>query len=45
MVSAQVGCGIDEALVRLRGQAFASGQPIDQLAEAVVDGHVRFDTP
>ena len=45
MVSAQVGCDMDDALVRLRGQAFASGQPIDELAEAVVDGYVRFDTP
>ena len=45
MVSAQVGCTMDNALVRLRGQAFASGRPIDQLAEAVVDGKIRFDAP
>ncbi len=44
MVSAQVGCDMDEALVRLRGHAFSSGQPIDELAEAVVDRHLRFDT-
>jgi GAF domain-containing protein len=45
MVSAQVGCDMDDALVRLRGQSFASGRPIDQLAEAVVEGNIRFDGP
>lgn len=43
MVSAQAFCTMDDALVRLRGQAFATGQPIERLAEAVVDGSVRFD--
>jgi len=43
MVSAQVGCTVDEALVRLRGRAFASGQPIDELADDVVRGDIRFE--
>ena len=44
MISAQVGCDMDDALVRLRAHAFASGRPIDRLAERVVEGEVRFGT-
>ena len=37
MVAAQLGCGLDEALLRLRGRAFADEVPIDDVAEAVVE--------
>jgi hypothetical protein len=43
MISAQLDCGIEEALVRLRGRAFATEQPIEQMAEDVVAGSLRFD--
>jgi GAF domain-containing protein len=45
MISVQLGCAIGEALARLRGRAFASEQPIDQLATDVVTGQLRFDEP
>src|SRR5580658_4670585 len=45
MISAQLDCGIEEALVRLRGHAFAAERPIDVIAEGVVDGSIRFDEP
>jgi hypothetical protein len=43
MISVQLQCDVQEALVRLRGRAFASGQPIDELAVAVVEGRATFD--
>jgi hypothetical protein len=43
MISVQLGCGVDEALVRMRGRAFVSERPIDELAEEVVNGTIRFD--
>ncbi len=43
MVSAQLDCAIGEALVRLRGRAFAAERPIDQVAADVVTGLLRFD--
>lgn len=43
MISVQVGCGVDEALVRLRARAFASGEPVDHLARRVVERAVRFE--
>ena len=45
MISAQLDCPIGEALVRLRGRAFATEQPIDQVAAEVVTGDLRFDEP
>jgi len=45
MISAQLDCGIDEALLRLRGHAFAAERPIDEIAEGVVEGSIRFDGP
>jgi len=42
-VSAQLDCDVGEALLRLRGRAFSTGRPIDELAKEVVDGSVRFD--
>jgi hypothetical protein len=45
MISAQLDCSIEEALVRLRGHAFAAERPIDEIAELVVQGSIRFDAP
>jgi len=45
MISVQLECGIGEALARLRGRAFASERPIDQVAADVVTGELRFDEP
>jgi len=42
MISVQLGCSVDEALVRLRGHAFVAERPVDEIAEQVVDGSVRF---
>jgi AmiR/NasT family two-component response regulator len=42
MVSVQLHCSVEEALLRLRGRAFASGQSIDELAAAVVEGRATF---
>lgn len=42
MVMMQLGTSIGEALVRLRGVAFAEGIPIDALADDVVNGRRRF---
>lgn len=43
MLSVQLDCEIGEALVRLRGHAFATQRPIDQVAADVVTGELRFD--
>jgi hypothetical protein len=43
MIAAQLGCGLDEALLRLRGRAFADEAPIDDVAEAVVQMRIRFE--
>ena len=43
MISAQLDCAIGEALVRLRGRAFATDRPIDDVAAAVVTGDLRFE--
>jgi hypothetical protein len=45
MISAQLECGIGEALVRLRGHAFGAERPIEQVASDVVTGDLRFDEP
>jgi ANTAR domain len=41
MVSAQCGCGIDEAEDLLRARAFAGGQPVEQVARAVLRRETR----
>ena len=41
MVSAQCGCGIDEAEDLLRARAFADGQPAERLARAVLRHETR----
>lgn len=43
MISAQLDCGIGEALVRLRGHAFAAERPIDEVAADVVTRQLRFE--
>lgn len=43
MVAAQVGCGIDEALARLKIRANSKGQVLEETALDVLDGEVRFD--
>jgi hypothetical protein len=45
MISAQLDCAMGEALVRLRGRAFSTDRPIDQVAADVVTGMLRFDEP
>ncbi len=42
-VSAQLGVGVAEALVRLRAFAYAQDRPIDEVAAMVVSGTLRFD--
>jgi hypothetical protein len=41
MLSEQLHVGVAEALVRLRSRAFRSDTPIDDVAEAVVDGRLK----
>lgn len=43
MISAQLNCAIDEALVRLRVDAYAAELPIDEVAKAVIARQLRFD--
>ena len=43
MVAVQSGISVAQALIRLRGQAFAEGRPLDDIAQAVVDRQLRFD--
>ena len=42
ILSAQLEIGVTEALVRLRSRAFLLGTQIDQVAESVVAGRLRF---
>ena len=43
MVAIQLGIGVTEALVRLRGHAFLDGRTIDYVARDVVDRRLRLD--
>jgi AmiR/NasT family two-component response regulator len=43
MVAAQVGCGIDEALARLKIRANTKRESLEDTALDVLDGEVRFD--
>lgn len=43
MISAQLNCGVDEALVRLRAHAYAEDQSVDDVARRVIDRDLRFD--
>ena len=38
MVSAQCGCGVDDAEDLLRARAFADGQPVERVAQQVLNG-------
>lgn len=42
MISAQLDCDVDEALVRLRAHAFSVGQQIDDVAKRVIRRQLRF---
>jgi hypothetical protein len=41
MLSVQIGCSVADALVQLRGQAYALGKPIAELASDVIHRRVR----
>lgn len=43
MVAVQLGIGVAQALIRLRGHAFSEGRPLDDIAQDVVDRRLRFD--
>lgn len=43
MVSVQLDVTVAEALVRIRGHAFATGRPIGEVAEDIVARRLRFD--
>jgi hypothetical protein len=43
MVSVQLGVDVREALVRLRAYAYASEQPLIEVAAQVVAGRLRLD--
>ena len=43
MLSARCHCSIDDALALLRARAFADGQPVEQVALAVVHDGLRLD--
>ena len=45
MVSVQLDLGVTEALVRIRGAAFRSGRPIDDVARDIVDRRLRLSDP
>ena len=41
MAMVQLGLPIDQALLRMRAIAFAEGQTVDELADAIVDRRRR----
>jgi hypothetical protein len=43
MVAAQLGVGVGEALVRLRGHAYAEGRPVDDVARDVIARKLRIE--
>lgn len=44
MVMVQLDCSASDALIRLRGEAFASGVPLDALAKLVIQRRIDFAT-
>jgi hypothetical protein len=42
MVSVQVDCTLDEALLLMRARAASSGLSLAYIAEAILDGSIRF---
>lgn len=43
MISAQLSCNPEEALVRLRGFSYSDGRSIEEVSKEVVGGSIRFD--
>jgi hypothetical protein len=43
MIAVQIDADVDEALVRLRAHAFSADRPIQEVAQDVVAGQLRFD--
>lgn len=43
MISVQMGVSLEEAFVRLRAHSFATGTPLDDIADNVVSRLLRFD--
>jgi AmiR/NasT family two-component response regulator len=43
MVMVDLGVGLDEALVRLRGHAFVEGRPVAAVARDIVAGRLRLE--
>jgi hypothetical protein len=43
MVSVQLAISVGDALIRLRAYAFANSRPLDNLANDVVSGAIRFE--
>ena len=43
MVSVQANCGVEAALILMETRAAASRVTVDDIAEAVIDGSVRFE--
>ena len=43
MISVQMGVSLEEAFVRLRAHSFATGTPLDNIADDVVSRLLRFD--
>jgi hypothetical protein len=43
MVMVDLGVGLDEALVRLRGLAFVEGRPVAAVARDIVAGRLRLE--
>jgi hypothetical protein len=44
MVSAQLGCGVAEALAQMMILAAQTNEPLEELAEAVLHHRIRFDS-
>jgi len=43
MISVQLDVSLEDASVRLRARAFASGRPLGEIADDVVGRRLRFD--
>jgi len=44
MVTVQADCTFSEALVKMRARAEAAGQTLDEIAHAVVERRIRFNS-
>ena len=43
MVSVQVGCTVDDALLLMKARARSDDVSVDEIAAAIVEGTLRFD--